>query len=45
MRRSLLISVISLAVGVGIYAFIQRRANNQPTEDDTGPSNLSLTLG
>lgn len=38
MKRSLVISVISLAVGVGIYAFIQRRANNQPTKDDTVPS-------
>lgn len=38
MKRSLLISVISLAVGVGIYAFIQRRADHQPTKDVTGPS-------
>lgn len=34
MKRSLLISVISLAVGVGIYALFQRLTHNQPTEDD-----------
>jgi hypothetical protein len=35
MKRLLLISVISLAVGVGIYAFIHRRANIQPSKDVT----------
>lgn len=38
MKRSLLVSVISFAVGVGTYAFIQRHTDNQPTKDDTGRS-------
>ena len=36
MKRSFLILVISLAVGVGTYAFIQRHTDNQPTKDDSG---------
>jgi len=32
MKRLLFFSVIFLAVGVGIYTFIQRRANNQPLQ-------------
>ena len=42
MKRSLLIAVISVAVGVGTYAFIQRRTNNQPANDDAG---LSKSVG
>jgi len=38
MNRSFLVSVISFAVGVGTYAFIQRLTNNQPNKDDTGLS-------
>lgn len=45
MKRSLLISVIFLAVGACIYTFIQRRANNQPTKDDTGPSHSLAHAG
>jgi hypothetical protein len=45
MKRSLLISVISLAFGVGIYAFIQRRTNNQPAKDGTGLSKSVADAG
>ncbi len=45
MKRSLLVSIISLAVGVGIYAFIQRRTNNQPSRDNTAHSRTLADAG
>ncbi|MDQ3666152.1 MAG: DUF6438 domain-containing protein [Acidobacteriota bacterium] len=38
MKRSVLISVISFAVGVGTYAFVQRYTDNHPAKDDSGLS-------
>lgn len=37
-KRSLLISVVSLAVGFGTYAFIQRHTDSPPGKADTGLS-------
>lgn len=45
MKRSLLIAVISLAVGVGSHAFIQRRINNQAAKDGTGLSHSVADAG